>query len=76
MRRHLAARYARPFDDRHVARYTLAGTPEAVADRVAQYVEAGVRHFVLNPAGPPGAFLEEVRRLAAGVVHPIRRRLA
>lgn len=76
MRRHLSARYARPFDDRHVARYTLAGTPEAVADRVAEYVDAGVRHFVLNPAGPPEAFLEEVRRLAGDVVQPIRRRLA
>jgi probable F420-dependent oxidoreductase len=75
MRAHLSTRYAQPVEARVVERYTLAGTPEQAVARLQEYAAAGVRHVVLNPAGPPGALLEETRRLAADVVDPTRRSL-
>jgi probable F420-dependent oxidoreductase len=76
MRAHLGSRYAQEVEQRVVERYTLAGTPEHAVARLQEYAAAGVRHVVLNPAGPPEALLDETRRLAADVVVPTRRSLA
>jgi len=50
--RELSLRYNQPFD-RIVERYCVLGTPDQCADRLNQYVEAGVRHFILVPICPP-----------------------
>jgi probable F420-dependent oxidoreductase len=49
-------------------RIAPAGTPEEVARRLQEYVDAGVRHFIISPATPEDTF--EVVRLAAEEVLP------
>ncbi|RAY12657.1 LLM class F420-dependent oxidoreductase [Actinomadura craniellae] len=49
-------------------RIAPAGTPEEVAARLQQYVDAGVRHFVIAPAAPADTL--EVVTLAAREVLP------
>jgi len=49
-------------------RIAPAGTPEQVATRLQEYVDAGVRHFVISPATRRDTF--EVVRLAAEEVLP------
>lgn len=49
-------------------RIAPAGTPEEVATRVQEYVDAGVRHFIISPAAPEDTF--EVVQLAAEEVLP------
>ena len=75
-RAHLSVRYAMPFEAHHVARYTIAGNPEECRARLREYVAAGVRHFVLNPAGAAAGFLHEVEELHEQVVAPLRAELA
>ncbi|MGI8329418.1 LLM class flavin-dependent oxidoreductase [Actinomadura scrupuli] len=49
-------------------RIAPAGTPEEVAARLQEYVDAGVRHFVISPAAPGDTL--EVVTLAAEEVLP------
>jgi alkanesulfonate monooxygenase SsuD/methylene tetrahydromethanopterin reductase-like flavin-dependent oxidoreductase (luciferase family) len=49
-------------------RIAPAGTPEEVAQRVQEYVDAGVRHVVISPAAPSDTL--EVVQLAAEEVLP------
>jgi probable F420-dependent oxidoreductase len=49
-------------------RIAPAGTPEEVAGRLQEYVDAGVRHFVISPAAPEETL--EVVTLAAEEVLP------
>ncbi len=49
-------------------RIAPAGTPEQVASRLQQYVEAGVRHFIISPAAHEDTL--EVITLAAQEVLP------
>jgi alkanesulfonate monooxygenase SsuD/methylene tetrahydromethanopterin reductase-like flavin-dependent oxidoreductase (luciferase family) len=49
-------------------RIAPAGTPEQVAARLQEYVDAGVRHFVVSPAAPEDTL--EVVTLAAEEVLP------
>jgi probable F420-dependent oxidoreductase len=49
-RAYLSARYATEFSSHAIERYCLTGPPSACAERVAEYVEAGVRHVVFHPA--------------------------
>jgi probable F420-dependent oxidoreductase len=49
-------------------RIAPAGTPEEVAERLQEYVDAGVRHFIISPAAPENTF--EVIKLAAEEVLP------
>lgn len=69
---HLAKRYGRPFEAHHVDRCCLAGTPVQIAARLREYAAAGVRHVVLNLAGPAERLLEEARILAEEVLGPLR----
>lgn len=55
--------YAQPFGDA-VRRYCLLGPPDAVRARMQQYVDAGVRHFVIGPLVDEAAVTE---RMAAEV---------
>lgn len=50
-------------------RIAPAGTPEEVAVRMQEYVDAGVRHFVISPAAPADTL--EVVELAAREVLPM-----
>lgn len=74
VREHLTRRYGRPFEDHHVERYALAGSPERVVERLEAYAAAGVQHVVFNSAGPGDSDLDELGRLSAGVVEPLRSR--
>ena len=49
-------------------RIAPSGTPEEVAARLQQYVDAGVRHFIISPAAHQGTL--EVVQLAAQEVLP------
>ena len=49
-------------------RIAPAGTPDEVARRIAEYVEAGARHIVISPATPTDTL--DVVRLAAEEVLP------
>lgn len=42
--------HRRPFDDETVERWLIHGSPEQCAERIARYVEAGVKSFQLVPA--------------------------
>lgn len=48
---HLSMRYAMDFR-RAAQRYAALGSPADVAARIAEYREAGVRHFILDCTGP------------------------
>lgn len=54
--------------DAMLDRIAPAGTPEEVAARLQDYVDAGVRHFVVSPAAPSDTL--EVVTLAAEEVLP------
>ena len=75
-RAHLSKRYNTPFQPHHVARYAIVGDPVECRARLREYVASGVRHFVLNPAGPAARFLDEVEALHELVVAPLRAELA
>jgi alkanesulfonate monooxygenase SsuD/methylene tetrahydromethanopterin reductase-like flavin-dependent oxidoreductase (luciferase family) len=67
----VAAFLGRAYGDRPAAmldRIAPAGTPEEVAIRLQEYVDAGVRHFVISPAAPSETL--EVVKLAAEEVLP------
>jgi alkanesulfonate monooxygenase SsuD/methylene tetrahydromethanopterin reductase-like flavin-dependent oxidoreductase (luciferase family) len=49
-------------------RIAPSGTPEEVAVRLQQYVDAGVRHFIISPAAPTDTL--EIVQLAAEEVLP------
>lgn len=71
---HLTLRYGQPFEPHHVERYCVAGSAEECQLRLDQYVEAGVRHIVFNPAGPAADFLDQCEALYTDVVAPVRAR--
>jgi probable F420-dependent oxidoreductase len=70
-RRDVAAFLGRSYGERPremLDRIAPAGTPEEVAGRLQQYVDVGVRHFIISPATPDETF--EVVKLAAQEVLP------
>ena len=66
---HLSTRYAMDFR-RAAQRYAALGRPEDVAERVQAYLDAGLRHIVVDVVGPPGCF-EEQRERFANEVRPL-----
>jgi probable F420-dependent oxidoreductase len=67
----LSLRYNQPFD-RIVDRYCVLGTPDQCAARLGHYVEAGVRHFILVPIGPPAELPVHLEVYAREVVPSLR----
>jgi probable F420-dependent oxidoreductase len=67
----LSLRYNQPFD-RIVDRYCVLGTPDQCAARLGHYVEAGVRHFILVPIGPPAELPVHLEVYAREVVPGVR----
>jgi len=63
---HLSQRYAMDFR-RAAQRYAALGRPEDVAERVQAYLDAGLRHIVLDVVGPAGAGAEQRERFAREV---------
>ncbi len=60
--------FHQPFAPSLVERYCLVGTPDDCAARIAEFREAGVRHFVFNWACPQAAILEQLERVARDVL--------
>jgi probable F420-dependent oxidoreductase len=67
----LSIRYNQPFD-RIVDRYCVLGPPDQCAERLGQYVEAGVRHFILVPIGPPSELPTHLEVYAREVAPKVR----
>ncbi len=67
----LSLRYNQPFD-RLVDRYCVMGPPDQCAERLGQYVEAGVRHFILVPIAPPAELPTHLEAYARDVVPRVR----
>jgi probable F420-dependent oxidoreductase len=63
----LTRQYNQPFDGL-VDRYCLLGPPEACAEGLERYREAGVRTVVVYPTVPAERAIEQVERLAVEVV--------
>jgi probable F420-dependent oxidoreductase len=63
-RLYLSRRYGTDISAKAVERYCVYGPPEACAERVAAYVEAGAEHVVFNLALEPGSLLGQIERLA------------
>ena len=63
---HLSQRYAMDFR-KAAQRYAALGRPEDVAERVQQYLDAGLRHIVVDAVGPAEALSEQRERFAREV---------
>ncbi|MAE93842.1 MAG: LLM class F420-dependent oxidoreductase [Deltaproteobacteria bacterium] len=63
---HLSQRYAMDFR-RAAQRYGALGPPEAVAEKIHAFREAGLRHVILDSVGPPGDRVEQIERFAKDV---------
>jgi alkanesulfonate monooxygenase SsuD/methylene tetrahydromethanopterin reductase-like flavin-dependent oxidoreductase (luciferase family) len=50
----------------------VLGTPDQCAERLGQYVEAGVRHFILVPIAPPPELPAHLEAYAREVVPKVR----
>jgi probable F420-dependent oxidoreductase len=62
----LSERYGMDFR-RATAKYCALGSSADVAARIDEYVEAGVRHFVLDFVGPSGDYTEQIQKFASEV---------
>ncbi len=67
----LSVRYNQPFD-RIVDRYCVLGPPDQCVERLLQYVEAGVRHFILVPIPSPRGLDADLETYAREVVPRVR----
>ncbi len=63
---HLSTRYAMDFR-KPAQRYAALGRPADVAARIAEFRDAGVRHFILDMTGPFGERDAQLERFAAEV---------
>lgn len=54
-------------------RYCALGTPDQVVERLRAFAAAGVRHFILTPITPPGAFVEHVDLFAKEIMPALKR---
>ena len=69
--RDLSVRYNQPFD-RIVDRYCVLGPPDRCAERLLEYVEAGVRHFILVPIPSPQGLAADLETYAREVAPRVR----
>jgi probable F420-dependent oxidoreductase len=67
----LSIRYNQPFD-RIVDRYCVLGTPDQCAERLGEYVEAGVRHLILVPIPSSRGLDADLETYAREVVPTVR----
>ena len=64
--RSLSERYGMDFR-RAAEKYCALGSSADVAARIGEYVEAGVRHFVLDFVGPSGDYIEQIQKFSSEV---------
>ena len=50
------------------AKYDIVGTPKDCIKRAQEYVDAGVRHFMVKPLAPSEKTVEEVERVATEII--------
>ncbi|MCH7835850.1 MAG: LLM class flavin-dependent oxidoreductase, partial [Chloroflexi bacterium] len=68
----LSRRYNQPFE-KIVDRYVVLGTADECARRLADFAEAGVRHFLLVPITPGFAdFMPHAERYAAEIIPKLK----
>ena len=70
LRRHLAKRYHAEFSAGYVDAVCLAGSPDEVSRRVAEYAAAGVRHLIFLYGGRPTEAVDQFTMLHEAVVAP------
>lgn len=63
---HLSQRYAMDFS-KATRKYAAIGKPSDVAAKIAQFHDAGVRHFVLDMVGPETDRLDQLERFVGEV---------
>jgi alkanesulfonate monooxygenase SsuD/methylene tetrahydromethanopterin reductase-like flavin-dependent oxidoreductase (luciferase family) len=63
----LTARYNQDFS-RLADKYGVIGTPVQCVETLERFVEAGCRHFILNPIGDPRDDGEQIERIAADIL--------
>ncbi len=63
----LSKRYAMDFG-RAAERYAALGSPEQLAERIADFYNAGVRHISVDLVGPYERRMEQIERFAGDVV--------
>lgn len=67
---HLTRRYHHEFTVDLISKLCLAGSPDEVASRVAEYEQAGVRHLIFLYGGDPSDAVDQFTRLHDAVVAP------
>lgn len=68
----LSMRYNQPFEN-IVDRYVVMGNADDCARRLADFADAGAKHFILVPIGPrPGDFLAHAEQYVRDVVPKLR----
>ena len=63
----MSYRYDQDFDPL-VDKYAAFGPPERVAERLAEFIDAGVNYFILAPIMPPAERPRHLRRMAEEVL--------
>lgn len=63
----LGSYYGQSFDA-FARMYALLGTPEQIVERMGEYRDAGVEHFIFSPAGPEEVKAEMLERIASEVI--------
>lgn len=69
---HLRDRYGGDYGPHLVDRYCLAGNPDDLIKRLREWIAAGARHIVFNPAGFTAGRVSDVERLYNLVVGPLK----
>ncbi|MSO94951.1 MAG: LLM class flavin-dependent oxidoreductase [Thermoleophilia bacterium] len=72
-RAHLSTRYGMQFEAHQIEKLCIVGSPEECVAKVEAYIEAGARHFSLNPCAAGDDFLDQCEALSECVVEPVRR---
>ncbi len=71
----LSRQYNQDFESL-VDRYCVLGSPEECAQRLVQFVEAGMRHVILVPICPEGELMEHQEAYQRDVLPLVRERIA
>jgi len=71
----LTRQYNQDFENL-VERYCVLGTAEECAERLSQFVEAGVRHVILVPICPEGEVMQHQESYLRDVLPQVRARAA
>jgi alkanesulfonate monooxygenase SsuD/methylene tetrahydromethanopterin reductase-like flavin-dependent oxidoreductase (luciferase family) len=65
-------RHGRHLGER-VAQYDLIGTADDIANRIGEYADVGVQHFVIHVQSRPGELWDDIERLAKDIAPGFKR---